>query len=142
LNLNYNQIYKLLCFIQFFAYPQLRITQEITGNTVPVLAWLSSCAATAIYVCGPPEIGGLGDLEDRAQAEALRSGRPVDEISEEVRIERCFSVRFSDAFGCKMFKMTKGEIMKVPGIPPMYDYETFPQIVSQSRLSRIDSLTL
>ncbi|KAF8194649.1 hypothetical protein BJ912DRAFT_924123 [Pholiota molesta] len=97
--------------MDFFAYPQLRITQEITGNTVPVLAWLSSTAASTIRVAGPPQIGGLGDLDARSQAEAQRTGRPADEISEE------------------MLNTTTGEIIKVPGIPPMYDYETLMQIL-------------
>jgi hypothetical protein len=78
-------MYKLLGFIQFFALPQLRLTRKITGKSVSILAFISSSAAAATYISGPPELGGFGDLEERAQAEAQRTGRSADEISEEVR---------------------------------------------------------
>ncbi|KAF8194683.1 hypothetical protein BJ912DRAFT_1087311 [Pholiota molesta] len=101
--------------MDFFALPQLRLTRKITGNSVSILAFISSSAAAATYISGPPEFGGFGDLEDRAQAEAQRTGRSADEISEEI------------------LRRASGELIKVPGIPSMYDYEAFPQILPVKR---------
>lgn len=51
---------------------------------MPVVAWLSSTAASAIRLCGPQEIGGLGDLDARIEAEVQRTGKPAEEIREKV----------------------------------------------------------
>jgi hypothetical protein len=64
---------------------QLRATREITGSSIPVVAWISSTAASTIRLCGPPEIGGLGDLDARIRAEVQRTGKSDEEIGEKVR---------------------------------------------------------
>ncbi|KAF9486600.1 UDP-Glycosyltransferase/glycogen phosphorylase [Pholiota conissans] len=97
--------------MDFFALDQLRATREITGTSVPVLAWLSSTAAATIRFAAPPEFGGLGDLDARIEAEVQKTGKSAEEIGEEI------------------FHSVNGEIMNVAGIPPMYDHEFFPQVL-------------
>ncbi|KAF8204107.1 UDP-Glycosyltransferase/glycogen phosphorylase [Pholiota molesta] len=91
--------------MDFFALGLLLATREVSGNTIPIVAFLSSTAASTIRLCGPQEIGGLGDLDAQIQAEVERTGEPDDEVGE------------------------KGKLINIAGIPPMYDYEFFPQIL-------------
>jgi hypothetical protein len=63
----------------------LLATREVSGNTIPIVAFLSSTAASTIRLCGPQEIGGLGDLDAQIQAEVERTGEPDDEVGEKVR---------------------------------------------------------
>ncbi|KAF9486599.1 UDP-Glycosyltransferase/glycogen phosphorylase [Pholiota conissans] len=97
--------------MDFFALGQLRATREITGTSVPVIAWLSSTASSVIRLCGPQEYGGLGGSDAQIEAEAQRTGRPFEEIAEEI------------------YRTANGSIINVAGIPPMYDHEFFPQLL-------------
>ncbi|KAF9559428.1 UDP-Glycosyltransferase/glycogen phosphorylase [Agrocybe pediades] len=98
-----------LLVMDFFAFPQLQISRSISGKTVPIFAWLTGKAASMIRMFGPESSGGLGDLEARMQAEASRLGVSPAEI------------------GDKLVKQTSGKILKLPGVPEMYDYEFTPQ---------------
>ncbi|KAF9551249.1 UDP-Glycosyltransferase/glycogen phosphorylase [Agrocybe pediades] len=98
-----------LLVMDSFAFPQLQISRSISGNTVPVFAWGTGKAASTIRMFGPESSGGLGDLETRIQFEAARLGVSPAEI------------------GDKVVRSTSGKIVKLPGIPEMYDYEWAPQ---------------
>ncbi|KAF8908227.1 hypothetical protein CPB84DRAFT_213525 [Gymnopilus junonius] len=95
--------------LDFFALPQARATREITGNSVPVMAWITGHASSIIRLFGPESLGGLGDLGAKIDAEAARLRVTPEEI------------------GDKIFTRTDGKVVKIRGLPPMYDYEFFPQ---------------
>ncbi|KAF4614972.1 hypothetical protein D9613_002487 [Agrocybe pediades] len=96
----------------------LQISRSISGNTVPVFALGTGNAASMIRMFGPESSGGLGDLETRIQFEAARLGVSPAEI------------------GDKVVRSTSGKIVKLPGIPEMYDYEWAPQKVKCSYKSQ------
>ncbi|KAK6988581.1 glycosyltransferase family 1 protein [Favolaschia claudopus] len=96
--------------LDVFALPQLESTRSISGTTVPVFMFISAGAAALIQVFCPPSMGGQGELNVRI-AEAARLGMGEEEIEE------------------KIFRHTDGTVLAIPGLPPMYDYEMFPQLI-------------
>ena len=77
---------------QFFVgLPRLYATRAISGHSVPIIAGLSANAASFIRLLGPESIGGLGDFAARIDAEAARTGIPLDEIAHQVDICRIIS---------------------------------------------------
>ncbi|KAJ7231994.1 UDP-Glycosyltransferase/glycogen phosphorylase [Mycena rebaudengoi] len=97
--------------MDFFAIAQLRATRAISGKSIPIFAFVSSSASAMIRLLGPESLGGLGDFGARTDAEALRTGKKPEEIGDEI------------------FKYTDGTVVKIDGLPNMYDYEWFPQIL-------------
>jgi hypothetical protein len=76
-----------------------------------VYAWVSSTLATFLRYSGPEELGGFGDLAAKLDAAAAAQGKTVPEVADSI------------------FRQVGGGIIKLPGIPEMYDYEFFPQEV-------------
>ncbi|KAJ7678554.1 UDP-Glycosyltransferase/glycogen phosphorylase [Mycena rosella] len=93
----------------FFAVPQLQATRALSGTSVPIVAWVTGGASTILRLFGPESMGGLGNFGERIDAEAQRTGKNPVEI------------------GDKIFRHTDGTVVNIPGLPPMYDYEFFPQ---------------
>ncbi|CAK5278845.1 unnamed protein product [Mycena citricolor] len=98
--------------MDFFSVMQLHQTRAISGPCVPIFTLASCSTAALVRLFGPEEIGGLGDFGARTDAEALRTGK--------VNRQRRLEIRY-------IFKHTDGSVIRLPGIPPMYDYEFFPQ---------------
>ncbi|KAK7042088.1 glycosyltransferase family 1 protein [Favolaschia claudopus] len=96
--------------LDVFALPQLESTRSISGTAVPVFMFLSAGAAALIQVFCPASMGGQGELSVRIE-EAARLGMGEEEIED------------------KIFRHTDGTVLEIPGLPPMYDYEMFPQSV-------------
>ncbi|KAF9557517.1 UDP-Glycosyltransferase/glycogen phosphorylase [Agrocybe pediades] len=97
--------------LDFISLHQFQITKSITGNTVPVFAWATGHAPSIFRVFAPARLGGKGDIKAQTEAEAARLGITPEEL------------------GDKLFKDTTGAVMKLPGVPEMYDYEEQPQIL-------------
>ncbi|KDR69167.1 hypothetical protein GALMADRAFT_145572 [Galerina marginata CBS 339.88] len=95
--------------LDFFALPQLQVTRAITGRSVPITAWITGHASSVIKIFGPESHGGRGDLGALIKAETARTG-----VSPE-------------AIGEKVYNRTEGKIIKIAGLPAMYDYEYYPQ---------------
>ncbi|KAJ7283947.1 UDP-Glycosyltransferase/glycogen phosphorylase [Mycena rebaudengoi] len=95
--------------IDFFAVSQLQATRALTGTSIPIIAWVTGGASTILRLFGPESLGGLGNFGERIDAKAQRTGKNPAEI------------------GDKILKHTDGSIVNVPGLPPMHDYEFFPQ---------------
>ncbi|KAJ7217244.1 hypothetical protein GGX14DRAFT_331962, partial [Mycena pura] len=76
-----------------------------------IIAWVTGGASTIIRLFGPESLGGLGNFGERIDAEAKRTGKD--------------SVEIGDA----IFRHTDGSVINIPGLPPMHDYEFFPQKV-------------
>ncbi|KAF9552859.1 UDP-Glycosyltransferase/glycogen phosphorylase [Agrocybe pediades] len=98
-----------LVILDFFSFPQMAATRAITGNKIPVLAWATGFAFSFIRSLGPESMGGLGNMGKKIDAEAARLGVSPEEI------------------GDKMFGQVNGSVIKMPGVPEMYDYEYYPQ---------------
>ncbi|KAF5311788.1 hypothetical protein D9619_003782 [Psilocybe cf. subviscida] len=95
--------------MDFFAYGELQATRSITGTTIPVTAIVASGAGPMIQLFGPETVGGFGDVGARIDAEVARTGRDPIEVGEE------------------LFYAVKGNVVRVRGLPDMYDHESFPQ---------------
>ena len=82
----------LFCFyFQFFAPPQLQATRAVSGHSVPIVACLAVGAAAAVRLFGPKSLGGQGDFGARIDAEAARTGLPIEEIGLKVDISISYS---------------------------------------------------
>ncbi|KAJ7454822.1 UDP-Glycosyltransferase/glycogen phosphorylase [Mycena latifolia] len=95
--------------MDFFAVPQMQATRGLSATSVPIIAWVTGGASTILRLFGPASMGGLGNFGERIDAEAQRTGQNPVEI------------------GDKIFRHTDGTVVNIPGLPPMYDYEFFPQ---------------
>ncbi|KAJ7108400.1 UDP-Glycosyltransferase/glycogen phosphorylase [Mycena crocata] len=96
--------------VDVFAIEQLRATRSISGTSVPVFMFIAgSPAMSVLRAFGPESMSGLGDFWENLDAEALRTGKSSLELGEAT------------------MKHTVGKVIRVPGMPPMYDYETYPQ---------------
>jgi hypothetical protein len=67
-----------------------------------------------LYIAGPEELGGYGDLAAKLDAAVKATGKTVAEIGDTV------------------YGKAEGKVVKIPGVPDMYDYEYFPQEVHLS----------
>ncbi|KAI0333570.1 UDP-Glycosyltransferase/glycogen phosphorylase [Cubamyces sp. BRFM 1775] len=95
--------------VDFFGVVTVATIKELSGDTVKVYSWHPGSTFAAFYLFGPEKLGGKGDVGTKAEIEAKRTGRPYEEVVKE------------------LFFTPKGEVVKVPGLPPMYDYEYHPQ---------------
>ncbi|KAF8577002.1 glycosyltransferase family 1 protein [Ramaria rubella] len=93
-----------VAIIDFFLLDILRAIRATTGTRVPILAWQSTYSSYTLRLLAPETFGGLGDIAKKARTLAEETGRPVEEITHE-----------------------RGDVVNVPGLPPMYDWEYFPQ---------------
>ncbi|KAJ7210379.1 hypothetical protein GGX14DRAFT_550973 [Mycena pura] len=99
-----------VAILDFFCLPQLQATRAISGTSTQIIAqWVTGGAFTIIRLFGPESLGGLGNFGERIDAEAERTGKDPVEI------------------GDAIFRHTDGSVINIPGLPPMHDYEFFPQ---------------
>ncbi|PIL36220.1 hypothetical protein GSI_01881 [Ganoderma sinense ZZ0214-1] len=89
--------------LPFAAKPFAFLRQAAPG--VKIYTWHPSAALSGFYLFGPESLGGRGNLLAKAEAEAAATGQPFDVVATEVSIV----------------------VVRVPGLPPMYDYEYQPQ---------------
>ncbi|KAF7342294.1 Glycosyltransferase family 1 protein [Mycena venus] len=99
-----------IVILDVFALPQLHATRSVSGTSTPIFMFVAGNAGALIRMFCPESMGGQGELGAKIDAEALRVGKPVDEIGDE------------------LFTRTDSSVLNIPGIPAMYDYEAFPQI--------------
>lgn len=79
----------------------IRAQHSNNGSTAPpILQWMMGFSAGFVRMCGPADMGGRGDL--------LRS------------LELRHSLTATKP---------RGQLVQIPGLPPMYDWEFFPQDV-------------
>ncbi|KAI0664707.1 UDP-Glycosyltransferase/glycogen phosphorylase [Cubamyces menziesii] len=95
--------------VDFFGVATVAAVRELSAHTVKIYSWHPGSTFATFYLFGPEKFGGKGDVATKAEIEAKRSGRPYEEVVKE------------------MLFTPKGQIVKVPGLPPMYDYEYYPQ---------------
>ncbi|KAF8528370.1 hypothetical protein BU17DRAFT_61044 [Hysterangium stoloniferum] len=94
-----------LAILDFFLPENAQVIRDISGNDVSILAWNTANASFCLRTLGPEKLGGYGDVAKQASEEAAATGRPVLEIEQE------------------LFSPSKGEVISIPGLPPIFDYE-------------------
>lgn len=101
-----------LVILDFFCYKSMVGIRGISGSSVPVYAWQSCASASLLFLSGPEEFGGYGDLAEKIEK--------IEAEDDETREEKI----------CEIYRKDMGNLVKLPGIPPMYDYEYRPQLSS------------
>ncbi|EIN07786.1 UDP-Glycosyltransferase/glycogen phosphorylase [Punctularia strigosozonata HHB-11173 SS5] len=107
----------IAAIVDFFALPVLRAIKELSP-LIPVLAWQSGATSAVVRLFGPKERGGLGDL------------RP---ILNEIAARDCNNLVSAAS---EWMENRPGEVYRLPGLPEMYDYEDFPQEMTQPMIQR------
>ncbi|KIJ46268.1 glycosyltransferase family 1 protein, partial [Sphaerobolus stellatus SS14] len=106
------------CTFQFWPKPKAVISDIYVESVKSIqaidpavinLAWTSMSNSASIRVFGPEELGGQGDICTKARIESENTGKSAKEI--EARL--CYP--------------EEGKLLQIPGLPPMYDYEFYPQ---------------
>jgi len=87
-----------------------RITEH-----VKVFVWFAGAASAIFRFCGPEDKGGVGNLRDKSEAEAARSGMTPEAAAGEISLG------------------VRGAVVEIPGLPAMYDYEFQPQEILGGR---------
>ncbi|KAI0331043.1 UDP-Glycosyltransferase/glycogen phosphorylase [Cubamyces sp. BRFM 1775] len=95
--------------IDSFAVAPVATIRKISGSTVKIYGWYPASTLAMFYLLGPEKLGGMGDVHAKAEVKAKRTGRSYEEVVFE------------------MLYVPKGEVIRVPGLPPMYDHEYYPQ---------------
>ncbi|OCB90742.1 UDP-Glycosyltransferase/glycogen phosphorylase [Sanghuangporus baumii] len=95
--------------VDLLCYEILKGIRSISGIEVPVYAWQSGAATAVLYLFGPENLGGNGDLAEKINKIAAES----PDIQEK-EIE-------------KIYRSINQKLVELPGLPPMYDYEHIPQ---------------
>ncbi|CAL1709844.1 unnamed protein product [Somion occarium] len=95
--------------VDCIGYPSLQVVRELSVKPVKVFSWMPSQQSSLVYPLAPVRYGGREDVRPKIREEAARTGRKIEEVLEE------------------MILVTKDEVTRVPGLPPMYDYELHPQ---------------
>lgn len=120
-------------FAQFFGYTQMGNVRELSAKPTPVYAWQTGGATAIIRLFAPEKYSGMGNVKGRALAQLQAGGG--DDLLDIVHGVCLFSAvwceQLADAMVLQMFRNTTGEVISLPGIPPMYDWEFFPQAVSK-----------
>lgn len=94
---------------------------------MPIYAWQTGAVPAMLYYFGPESLGGGGDLAEKISKIELENTEARDKEIGRVCIPLCcclltLTVR-------KIYRRLDGKVVKMPGIPLMYDYEYFPQTV-------------
>ncbi|KAI0633620.1 UDP-Glycosyltransferase/glycogen phosphorylase [Trametes polyzona] len=96
--------------IDAFATEPVRVIRRSSvGDAVKIYTWLPGATTAFFYLFGPEELGGRGSLITKIENEVKKSGRSFEDV--------CLDLAVTP----------KGNVVKVPGLPPMYDYEYYPQ---------------
>ena len=126
-------VYLTLVHPQFFAvFDMDMIKASDPSRSVKIYALLPGMMSHILQVFGPERLGGKGNMRVKAQEEADRSGRPYEEVVEKVdRYCPCVVVPTCSPRGVDKIALgVSDEVVRIPGLPPMYDYENSAQDVS------------
>ncbi|KAI0743898.1 UDP-Glycosyltransferase/glycogen phosphorylase [Daedaleopsis nitida] len=83
--------------------------KTLSGDSVKVYGWCPGLTYGIFYMFGPESFGGKGNIRVKAEEEARRKG-----------------ITFEEAVKPLAFEPSDG-VAKLPGMPPMADYEYYPQ---------------
>ncbi|KAG6904450.1 hypothetical protein DXG01_009856, partial [Tephrocybe rancida] len=91
-------------------------TRSVTGKSVPIICCIPGGASAFVRLWGPQSIG---NLRAKTQLEADRTGRLVHEV------------------GNELYQPMDGAVVRLPGVPAMYDYEFHPQKLGEFPVTRL-----
>ncbi|KAI9066601.1 glycosyltransferase family 1 protein [Trametes sanguinea] len=93
-----------------FAHGPILDIRGMSGNEAKIYVWFPGMLSALLYFfSGPESVGGRESAQRKAEEEAKRTGGDVGDIMAKIMFD------------------TQGEIVRIPGIPPMYEYEYHPQ---------------
>ncbi|KAF8583172.1 glycosyltransferase family 1 protein [Ramaria rubella] len=95
--------------IDFVFLPILQAFRAQTGKRIPIFGWQTTCCSVILRIMGPEKFGGMGNIASIARKQAEATGGQYEAILEE------------------LYRPATGNLITVPGLPPMYDYEWSPQ---------------
>ncbi|KAI0783052.1 UDP-Glycosyltransferase/glycogen phosphorylase [Abortiporus biennis] len=106
--------------LDMFCADPIKNVRDRSGNSVKLYLWHPACASFLLPLAAPKAFGGRGDWRPQVHAEVLRSGKDIKVVAEEI-----------------LFK-PRGEIFRIAGLPPIYDYELQPQDLLTDVFSGLD----
>ena len=107
----------------------MEATRAVSGRSVPIIGFLAIGAGALIRVFGPESLGGRGDFNAKMDAGVALTGLSEAVIGRKVNISYHAS-RWTKLFlYSKIIRHTEGKLIRIPGLPVMYDHEYFPQKV-------------
>lgn len=74
------------CCFKFFLYNTFQSIREVSGSSIPIYALQSASVAACLFMFGPENIGGLGDLDEKLKAIPYTDTESVNQESERVRM--------------------------------------------------------
>lgn len=98
-----------LLILDFFLVDTMSAIKSLGGKKIPVYMLQSSVAAALVFFSGPEALGGNRNLKEK-----LQKIDEKDDVSRNREIE-------------KAYRRCHGQVLSLPGLPPMYDYEFYPQ---------------
>ena len=96
-----------------FDFTMAKIARKISGDGVIIYSWVTIATAAASWLFGPS--GGFSEnnraiIEEKAKKEGKSFVAAAGEHHQNLR----------------------NRVLELPGMPPMWDYEHYPQAVSRS----------
>ena len=105
-----------------------------------IFSWSPGLTYIILRLFGPESLGGKGDVRAKAEEEARLTGQSCGEVVMKVELRHCDGSAPVLNLPQTAF-VPRDEVVRLPGMPPMYDYEYYPQDVSRRSLHvRLSSL--
>jgi hypothetical protein len=80
-----NVVDEPITIFQVSCIQALKAARRIAGKEYPILLWMPSTARMMLRWQGPVELGGMGDLSEKAKARASMTGATLIDAAVEVR---------------------------------------------------------
>ncbi|KAF9257353.1 UDP-Glycosyltransferase/glycogen phosphorylase [Marasmius fiardii PR-910] len=103
----------------FAVYAIDTIRTMASPQDLPIFCWMSAPAGPLIRFFGPKSLGGMGDIAQEIDSVVSKTGRDRAEVEFEI------------------FGQTTGEVVTIPGYPPLFDYEWFQQDVDIAQVVQV-----
>jgi hypothetical protein len=95
---------------QVFLGPPIFSVKAAAGGC-PVIAWVPSPMSSCLLLLGPEVYGGYGNMDEKAAAAAREQGKTELEVAD------------------SLYNRAEGKVIRIAGLPDVYDYEYHPQAV-------------
>ncbi|RDX50057.1 UDP-Glycosyltransferase/glycogen phosphorylase [Lentinus brumalis] len=96
--------------LDLFAIDAYNSVRAISGNSVKVITWHPGLTYAMFHLFGPESLGGRGNVRLKAEEISRQTGRPFGDVVREIA-----------------FSPPEGEVIRIPGMAPMYAHEYWPQ---------------